>query len=114
MQHLYTDDVNFCKKNNCTKRAKSQTPTMMASQCESCPDYCDDCVFDEDTGRSFCYKCKRGFEFDQVSGQCLLSECEDGEFRLKEIPKSRVLSKKENVEDYICQGKFRFYSFYFT
>ena len=106
VQHLYTDDVSFCKVNNCTKRAKSMTPTMMASQCEPCPDYCDDCVFDEDTGRAFCYKCKKGFEFDEKSGQCLLTECQDGEFRRKEMPKNRIVAKTENVDDYICKGNY--------
>ena len=105
MQHLYTDDVSFCKKNNCTKRAASMTPTMMASQCESCPSFCDDCVFDEDSGKAFCYKCKKGFEFDQASGQCLLTDCNEGEYRLKEMPKSRTLARNDNVDDYICRGK---------
>jgi hypothetical protein len=38
-----------------SKRIASMTPTMMASQCEKCPTFCGDCIFDEETSRAFCY-----------------------------------------------------------
>ena len=79
----------------------------MISQCTKCPDFCDDCVYNEDTKLPFCYQSKKGFTFNEKKAECEIeSVCEKGKFRNKEIPKNFNYNETTpGVDDYICRGK---------
>jgi hypothetical protein len=42
----------------------------MNAHCTKCPDFCDDCVHNEVTGKVFCHQSRNGFTFDKDRGYC--------------------------------------------